>query len=98
MNMLLIAMVIVGWLACGMLGAGVQNAYFRGKYHDLITVGAFGGLISEREATITAKKDQTEAIIQGLLTGPIGLVVSLFLCRFGSYGISWEYKPIRPEQ
>ena len=63
--------IILGWLVCGIGGAGIFIAYFQRKF-PLIAMESY-------------KQDLTGGIIWGLL-GPVGLVLGFFLSGFMKHG------------
>ena len=62
---MIVLAIIVGWLACGVFAAGAWFAFFQGEYHSLEEKYRRGDIAS--------------AWGFGLLCGPMGAVVSVFM-------------------
>lgn len=62
------------WLLCGILSAGIDIAYFAAAYPTLKQY----------------RKDLGEALLCGLIFGPLALFVSFFYSGFCEHGIRWR--------
>lgn len=69
---MLITFMILGWLLCATLSAGIELVYFQNKFKIL--------------AIRDYKKDLTESWISGMLFGPLSLVASVFCSDFCKHG------------
>ena len=63
---------IVFWILCGVLTGGALNAYWRGRFPDLVYKDA--------------RKDLVFSLGLGLFAGPIGLLMMPFLTGFFEHG------------
>ncbi len=64
--------VVVLWVACGIGAAGLSFAYFQGKYPTI--------------AATNRRADLGNALMMGLVFGPIALFAEFFLSGFGEHG------------
>ena len=67
---------IIFHIMCGVLQAGINFAYFQGKYPTLAEEGY--------------RSDLGFAYGLGLLFGPLALLVSVFMSGFAQYGVKFK--------
>lgn len=76
---------VVGWIACGIIAAGIFNASQYDKFHNCGRQGA---------------EDQSFYMVLGLIGGPISLVAAVGESGFASSGWSLSThscaEPVRP--
>lgn len=65
-------LIAAAWVACGIASAGFDFAYFQGKYPTI--------------AKESRLEDLGQALLLGIITGPVALVVAFCLGGFGKYG------------
>jgi len=68
---MILALIIVGWLICAVLTAGMSFAYFEEKYP-----------IAKNDK----RENLGESLIFGLVFGPFGVIVVFFLSGFAKRG------------
>lgn len=74
-----IVIFVVFWLLCGLLEAGMNFAYFQDKYPNH----------AERDK----REDLGDALLMGLMYGPIGATIEFFESGFAEYGWRlWDKK------
>lgn len=73
--------IILIWVACGLVAAGGSNAHFRGRYPSLNS-------ISDRRETLGF------SLIWGLIGGPIALLACVFLTGFFVHGWTLSDNPV----
>ena len=66
----MIAALIIGWLVCGIGASGFTYAYFADEF----------------PAVRNHRADLGQALLIGLVTGPIGLVGTFFFTGFAMHG------------
>jgi len=69
---MILTLIIVGWLICAVLTAGMWFAEFQGKFPEV--------------AQKNRRSDLGEAILIGLVFGPLGLVAEFFTSGFAEHG------------
>ena len=69
---MIIALIVVGWLVCGVYAWGTEFAYFQGAYPTI--------------AKENYREDLKFAVGLGLLGGPLAALVSLFMSGFNKHG------------
>ena len=72
-----LVLIIIGWIICGVIGAGIWVAYFQREYPSL--------------ASGDYRADLIIALGVGLLGGPLDIVVGLLMSGFCKHG--WTLRP-----
>ena len=67
-----ILLIVVAWVACAVGTAGFWFAYFQGEWPN--------------SAKYNRREDLGDAMLVGLVFGPIGLIVSFFGTGFAEHG------------
>lgn len=67
---------IVIWVVCAILSAGIEFAYWQGKYPEI--------------AKDEYQEDLGVSLLRGMTMGPISLIMIFFLTGFCKYG--WRLK------
>lgn len=70
--MAIAAIVVIVWLACAVLTAGMDFAYFQGKFPTI--------------AKESRREHMGSAWLSGLLFGPLGTVIVFFCTGFAKHG------------
>ena len=70
--MLILIICVAAWIACGVVAAGFNFAYFQRKWPE--------------QAERDSHSDFWDAILIGLFSGPVGLVVEVISPDCGRYG------------
>lgn len=78
-----IILAVVAWVASGIVAAGIYNADFRGSVPDLI------------QSPWWAVETRREALVQGLVGGPISLIVNTVMSGFLQYGWTLSAQPAK---
>ena len=68
---MIVVLIIVGWIICGVIGAGIYIAYFQREYPSI--------------AKEARKEDMRFGFFWGLL-GPVGIIEAFFLSGFCKHG------------
>ncbi len=80
-----ILFVSIAWLACGIMAAGISNAFLYENFHNCGRQGA---------------EDQAYFLIKGIVGGPISLIIALRDTDFARSGWSLSThecaEPVRP--
>lgn len=68
--------VLLAWLACTILAAGISFAYLQGRYPSI--------------ATQDYREDMGVSWLFAIVGGPLAFIVILFTTGFAKYGVRWK--------